>query len=234
MRLDIGIYSRADAARLLRVTPSRLTRWIAGYSYSWETSHRDQHFGQQPALIARALPALGDTLAMSFVELMELRVVKALVDKGVPLQRIRVASEILSRELGIAHPLASQRVYTDGMSVYAALSQEADQPDFIRLTRRDSEQIISGQIFHSFLSEMDFSAQTSLAERWWPMGKSYPVVLDPRISFGAPTVSGTRIRTRVLAVLSANASVKSLADDYHIPSGAVKAAWEFERHLMAA
>jgi hypothetical protein len=33
MLMGVGFYSRAEAARLLKVSPTRLSRWINGYTY---------------------------------------------------------------------------------------------------------------------------------------------------------------------------------------------------------
>lgn len=232
--LDLGIYTRADAARLLGVTPTRLSRWVAGYTYYLKAVSSPVKVRHRPPLITTELPAVRDKIALSFVELMELRVVKALVKSGIPLQRVRIAGEILSQNLQIRHPFASRRVFSDGRSVYGAISEDGDAPDVIKLTRKHHQQIISGKLFEQFLSEMDFNEDTALAVRWWPLGKGKPIVLDPRIAFGAPTIAGTRIRTSVLAFLVSDLPVSEVARDYSIPRTAVRAAWDFERDLVAA
>lgn len=232
--LGLGIYTRADAARLLGVTPPRLSRWVAGYAYQLKGTIAPVTARHRPPLIDTEILPLGDTIALSFVELMELRVVKALVKSGIPLQRVRVAAEILSTTLGIRHPFASRRVFSDGESVYGAISEDSDAPDVIRLTRKHNQQIISGKLFEPFLSEMDFSEATALAVRWWPLGKGKPIVLDPEIAFGAPTIAGTRIKTRVLAVLASDLPIEEIARDYSVPRKTVRVAWQFERDLAAA
>ncbi len=53
---------------------------------------------------------------------------------GVPLQRIRPAVAALSKEIGIAHALASERLYTDGAEVLYDYATEHDEEHLSGLT----------------------------------------------------------------------------------------------------
>ncbi|MGH7717675.1 MAG: DUF433 domain-containing protein [Steroidobacteraceae bacterium] len=233
IRLGVGIYSRADAARLLGISAQRLRRWVGGYTY-WLRSATNTTRRARPALIQSDLPIVDDTLALSFVELMELRVVVRLLDLGVPLQRIRTAAGIAAKEFATQHPFASERVFTDGRQVFAAVSGEAVAPDIVELPRRKHTQLVSGRVFEPFLQELDFDKHTALAERWWPLGKGIPVVLDPRVAFGAPIVAGTSIRTRTIGSLAAESPAEEIARAYHISRAQVRAAARFEKQIRAA
>ena len=231
--LGIGIYSREEAARLIGVTPSRLRRWVDGYTYHYRY-HSVATKRNRPPVVARDLPVLDDTIALSFVELMELRIVRALRKRGVSLQEIRKAAEVAGTQFGTVHPFASRRVFSDGRRVFAALSRTADVPDLIHLSRSKVAQVIAGGILEPFVEEIDFDEETALAERWWPLGRTAPVVLDPRIAFGAPTVVGTRLRTSFLAELHSGLASDEIARTYRVPTEAVAAAVHFEKHLKAA
>ncbi len=233
IRLGVGIYSRSDAARLLGVTPSRLRRWVSGYTYHY-TYRTRRRTGQQPPVVSPDLPKIDDTIALSFVELMELRVVKALIERGVSLQRIRAASRLASEIFGTLHPLASKRVFTDGEKIFSSLSQDVSDPDLIELSKDKQFQVILGRVLEPFLGEIDFDHQTNLAFTWWPKGRSVPVVLNPRIAFGAPTIQGTRIRTSALVRLAGSTPIVDLAHAFHVPVPQVRAALDFERELAAA
>jgi len=111
--VGLGLYTRADAVRLLRMTPSRVSRWVMGYSYTPSYAPKAERRAQPPVVRAR-IPRIDGSILISFLDLMELRVVKALIDRGLSLQHVR---------------------------------------------------------------------QSKLAERWWPLGRSVPVVLDPKIAF---------------------------------------------------
>src|SRR5438093_136641 len=85
--------------------------------------------------------------------------------------------------------MTTSRVYHDSATLFARLSEDA----VIELSKH-YQQLISAHVFEPYLKEVDFSPLSSLAERWWPLGRDVPVVLDPRIAFGAPVVAGTATR----------------------------------------
>jgi uncharacterized protein (DUF433 family)/DNA-binding transcriptional MerR regulator len=231
----IGIYSRPEAARLLGMTPSRLRRWVSGYTYWLRYDRSDaRQRRSRPPVIATDLPVIDSFIALSFLELMELRVVKALVDKGVSLQHVRAAARLASEHFRTDHPFASCRVFTDGSSIFSAMSSEEASPDVVKWQRAEIEQLVAGGIFESFLQEIQFDPETSLAYRWWPLGQSRPVVLDPRISFGAPIIDGTAVRTVTVARMAAHLSVNEAAVAYELERRQVEAAVEFEAQLAAA
>jgi len=233
VQLGVGIYSRSEAARLLGVTPSRLRRWVSGYTYHYEYAER-RRTGHQPPVVAPDLPKLDGFVALSFAELMELRVVKALIEAGVSLQRIRSASRIAADVFQTGHPFASKRVFTDGERIFSPLSQDSAGADLIELSRDRQFQVIFGRVLQPFLNEIDFDPQTSLAFAWWPKGRGVPVVLNPRIAFGAPTIHGTRIRTSALMRHAGATPVPDLARAYQITVPQLTAAIDFEHELAAA
>jgi uncharacterized protein (DUF433 family)/DNA-binding transcriptional MerR regulator len=229
VRLGIGVYSPADAAHLLDVPSTTIRRWVGGYTYTGTGPPRNL----PPVIETDDLPRLENRLALSFVELMELRVVKRLVEAGVSLQQVRKAADCASEIFRTEHPFASKRVFTDGKKVFAAISSELE-PDIVELSKKKREQIISGRVFAPFLEELDFDANTNLAYRWWPLGKRKPIVLDPRISFGAPTVAGTAVRTSTIARVAGGSPRPDVARAYQISVAKVNAALQFEEALAAA
>lgn len=234
IRPGIGIYARADAARLLGMTPARLRRWVGGYTYWLKNGSASGARRRQPPVIRTDLPVIDETIALSFLELMELRVVKAIVDAGVSLQHVRAAARIASDHFRTDHPFASRRVFTDGRAIFSAVTDEISAPNVVRWRNGEIGQIIAGGIFEQFLSEIEFDAATSLAFRWWPLGRATPVVLDPRISFGAPIVAGTAVRTSVVARMADHASIPEAAVAFELQLGQAEAAVAFEGALAAA
>lgn len=231
--LGTGIYLREEAARLIRVTPTRLRRWVSGYTYEYRY-RKTAALRKRPPVVATDLPVIQDTIALSFVELMELRVVGALRNKGVSLQEIRKAADIAANQFRTEHPFASRRVYTDSRRIFAAVGDQLLEPDLVELSKGTVVQIIAGGILEPFVTEIDFDAETSLAERWWPMGRNVPIVLDPRVAFGAPVICDTRLRTDFLASLAEEMNPGEIAEAYRIDVESVNAARSFERRLKAA
>jgi uncharacterized protein (DUF433 family) len=230
--LGLGIYSRADVARLLRMTPSRVARWAAGYSY-WLTYAQEPQRRAQPPVVRVKLPRIDGSILVSFLDLMELRVVKALVDEGISLQHVRRVAKLASRIFETPYPFASRRIFTDGEQVFASFSRDRELASVVELSAR-YRQLIAGPIVEQYLTELDFDPQSALAQRWWPLGKHVPVVLDPRVAFGAPVVAGTATRTDVIAELAAASDVNAAAQAYEIETEAAAAATRFEAELAAA
>lgn len=232
--LGVGYYTLPEAARLLGVDATRVRRWVGGYTFWLQSEKKGKRRRIQAPLLNTDLPVLDDVRALSFVELMELRVVKAFVLKGVPLQRVRIAAALAREHFGVSHPFASQRVYTDGKNIFADMEKEVGIAAVVELTRNKYLQLQSGQLLQACLDEIEFDKSTSVAHRWWPLSRDFPVVLDPTISFGAPTIVCTSVRTAVVAGLARAESVNSAADSFGLTSDAVNAALKFEGILTAA
>lgn len=230
--VGVGFYSRAEAARLLNVHPARLNRWVQGYTYKIreETSQITRRKGP---VVRVYLPAVDSVLALSFVELMELRIIKGFLGKGISLQRIRIAAERAVDLFQTAHPFATRRVFTDKRSVFAELGHGTELPDVIELTKNKHLQIQSGILLADYLDEISFSDQTLLANRWWPLSRNFPVVLDPKIGFGTPVVEGTATRTEVVAGMAKATSADVAANVYQLTKRQVEASVQFEELLAA-
>jgi uncharacterized protein (DUF433 family) len=234
--LGVGFYSRAEAARLLKVNPTRLNRWIRGYTYKLRQESESYVKRQKNPVVHVFLPTIESVLALSFVELIELRVIKAFIDKGLPLQRVRVAAERAIDLFGTIHPFASRRVFTDGELVFAEFAGHTnrDLPDVIELTKGKHLQIHSGVLLEGYLDEVSFNQDTLLADRGWPLSKIFPVILDPKIAFGAPVIEGTATRTEVIAGTARAMSADATANLYQLQKRQVEAAVQFEDLLAAA
>lgn len=230
--LGVGFYSRAEASRLLKVHPASLNRWVQGYTYVMRKAGREVR-RRKPGLIHLDLPIIEHALALSFIELMELRIIKVLCEKGVPLQRTRQAALAGIEVFNTQHPFASRRIFTDQRQIFANLTEGTEVPDVIELKPSRHLQIQSGPILKPILEEITFNERTHLTEKWWPLSFSLPVVLDPKVSFGAPIIDGTRVRTDVAAGMADVSSVEEAADNYSLTPSQVKAAIDFEQLLAA-
>ena len=73
---------------------------------------------------------------------------------------------------------------------------------------------------------------TGLAEAWFPLGPEVPVVVDPAMSFGLPTIQ-SGIRTDILARHHrAGDSVADISAWYAVPEPEIQAAIRFEDELL--
>ena len=185
-------------------------------------------------LLKSDLPVLDNTVALSFLELMELRVVKALVDAGIPLQTVRAASRVARGIFETRYPFATRGTFVEGCRIFLSVSHDSGDADLVELHRQRHVQVTMGQILEPFLKEIEFDVTTSLAHRWWPLGPGAPVVLDPAIAFGAPVIQGSRVRTNIAASMAAEDRTQVVAEALGVLVLGVEAAVRFEAQLAAA
>ena len=130
-RFATPLYSVTEAARYLDVPASTFATWTHGY--------RRRPAGRREVVggpVLTALPRSGVRAPIIlFIGLAEGLVLAAMRRSGVPLQRIRPALERLEEESGLAHALASQRLYTDGAEVLFDYAESADDPTAARAAR---------------------------------------------------------------------------------------------------
>lgn len=234
--LGVGYYSRAEAARLLRLTPTRVSRWVRGYTYWLERSHGKQVRRRQDSVIETDLPHVDGAFALSFLELIELRILRVLVEeRGIPLQTVRKAAHRAREEFGLRHPFASRKVYTHRREIFAELDVQTGST-ILELTgvRGRHLQIQATELLSPYLEEIEFSEGTSLAFRWWPLGRGTAVVLDPSLEFGAPVVYPTRVRTEVVYKLAQVERTEAVMDSFRLERAQVSAAIQWEEILAAA
>lgn len=103
---------------------------------------------------------------------------------------------------------------------------------FSQISKSRDLQISSGVLLAKYLDAISFSDKTLLADRW-PLSKQFPVVLDPKIAFGAPVVEGTATRTEIVAAMAKAASTDAAANVYQLTTRQVQAAVQFENLLAA-
>jgi uncharacterized protein (DUF433 family) len=170
-----------------------------------------------------------DEPLLSFTNLVEAHVLAAIRRRhGVPMQKVRPALEFLEKELEVGHPLAHKELLTDGVSLFVEHLGR-----LVNLSQRG--QLAVRQILEAHLERVEHDA-SGLAARLFPFSRGTEdlrpprvVVVDPRISFGRPAITGTSVRTEVVASrLKAGESIHELALDYEISEELIEEAIRYE------
>ena len=195
---EIGTYGLSEAASYLRLPPATLRRWVTG---------------AQPGAPLIALPD-PQSAVLSFTNLVEAHVLSALRRvHGIRFSAIREAVQYVTGKLDQPHPLARTELVTDGVDLFV---EHLD--GLVNVSRRG--QFAMREVLNIHLRRVERDAG-GLAIRLYPFTRTPPVdgprviVIDPRISFGRPTVAGTGVPTDVLlSRYRAGESVDELADDY--------------------
>jgi len=230
--VSIGIYTPVEAARLIKLPKAKLQRWIKGYKYRLPKLPDSFYLRKEP-LVPPTLPQLEGYTALTFLDLIELLFVKAFSERGVSLQYIRRAAAESSQIFETSHPFAFKRLYTDGKYIFIDLQEEHGHGGLLELVR--GGQWVFHEIIQEYLEQIEFDTSTEIAIRWWPLGRSHPIVVDPKISFGAPIIESVGVPTAVVAeACLAEDSIDAVASWYELSVKQVKEALYFEETRMAA
>jgi uncharacterized protein (DUF433 family) len=186
--LTAPIYEPAEVARLVGLTASRVRRWLFGYQYRVGADKREKK--QVPVIHRRNTDRYRYA---SFLDLIELLSVKSFLDKGFSLQRVRRACDEAASVLSDDHPFARRRFFTSGREIYLEFQNRRDAANLLQLLT-DGQWVIE-PIIREFAEQIDFDLDSELAAKWWPLGKNEHVVLDPLVSFGAPSIVGRGVKT---------------------------------------
>lgn len=213
---DLPLYSAADAARFLQLPVATVRAWA---------------FGQRGFKAVLRVPDRSPGM-LSFKNLVELHVLAVLRrEKRVSLGDVRKAMAALERQLGEAHPLLSSKLLAD-----------ENRRLFIEILGRfvnvsDDGQVEMRAVIERYLSRIERDNH-GIPVRLFPFTTARPsemaraVSIDPRVQFGKPCLSGTRIVTTILAErIKAGDTVEELAADYGRPQQEIEAALRY--HIAA-
>ena len=217
-RFTTPLYTVTEAARYLDVPASTLTTWTHGY--------RMQAPGRREVVVAAvltALPRVGSRgPVIPFVGLAEGLVLTAMRSSGVPLQRIRPALVRLEQELGLAHALASKRLYTDGAEVLYDYAERGDDPAAAKAARvlvvvRNNQGVFN-EVVEGYLRRLDFGEDGYARLIHLPAYDAADVVVDPMRGFGQPIFvrGGARLED-ALSMFRAGEPLDVVAEEYGIP-----------------
>ncbi len=191
-------YSVAEAALYLRLPESTLRKWIGGQS------------NFEPLII----PAHQKPLTLSFINLVEAYVLASIRrEHSLPMNRIRKGLNFISQMHPSDNPLTEKDFETDGL--YLLLRESGLVYDI----SRGSEQIALENTKECMQRiERDLNGLPIKLYPFSGTGKPYKprsIVIDPKISFGRPILSGIGIPVEIIVErYRAGESMRELAGDY--------------------
>ena len=131
---DKGIYSIPDAARLIGINTRSISRWARGYHYPRSGTVR-----KSPPVFRADIEPYEGRYALSFLDLMELRWVKAFREHGLSFYKIRIAATRAAAILKTHHPFASQRLFDDRKTNFFRIAQEENDSDLLDVVKGNME-----------------------------------------------------------------------------------------------
>ena len=232
--LGQGLYPLAEAAWLAQIPPTTARRWTQGYD-----DHSRDRVVHRKALISTQLPPERGSTDLTFVEMLTLRLVRGFREARLSLQTIRRVADIASRVFDTPTPFVSRRFRTDGQEIFVELQNMLPPTDDPVMPKHERHliNVLTGQ--HQFAEIVEPSLfanvdwHNDIASRWWPLGASHGVVLDPVHMFGAPRIRDSRVPTSVIAeAVRAEggdaAAIAAVAEWFHVSPAHVCDAVHFE------
>ena len=207
-----GIYTAADASRILKVPYPKANYWFNHYAKQRfpSTTHHTYHF------------KIKDSVAVNFLTLIEMLVFYTLKEKGIRTSQIIKAHSIMSEFLKTPHPFAKEEIYINGKSLLFG----SDEP---LLTADTRLQTVIIQVLKPFISKIKFNDE-KMARKFYPLGKNKTIVVNPENQFGQPVIEGTNILTQTIYnLVIAGESKKSIAKLYNLNINQVNDALEFPK-----
>lgn len=225
----IGLYTPAEAERLLNVPSRKISRWLRG--------HKIKGKGSYEPLWTPEVDLEDGKIFLGFRDLMEVRVAAAFIGCGLSARRVRAAIEEARRITGQDHPLATNRFRTDGREIFLhVIETDDDGEQRERLLKLFKRQYEFKGIIEPILKTVDFD-QDGTPSAWWPAGRRSQIVVDPERAFGAPIDSASSVPTSVLANAAREMGIHAAARAYEVGETSVRHAVEFEtsmEHRQAA
>ncbi len=216
-------YSLSEAARLLRISPATLRWWLDGGSRG----------SKRYPPVLRHEPT-GDPRVSwgEFIEAAYLREYR----RHLPLQRLRPLREALSREFDTPFPFAVAKPLIGGRELVSEMQQRLEIPAELWMVV-GSGQLMLSSAAETFCRRVHFDEVTEEAMRYIVMEAQEPVCVNPRVSFGIPTVR--RVRTEVLSELALagepDSMILEIYGDHGVTAKDINTAIDFEtRYLQAA
>ncbi len=219
-RFTRRLYTVAEAARLVGMSPSTLRTWSHGYERRLPNSMRVK----QGPVITALEDGSRDQRSIPFIGLVEAAVVQAFRNTGLPLQRIRKALEILANEGELEHALASRQLFSDGASVLYDYATRSQDKQLRLLTVVHTGQRVFHEVIGDCLERITFG-DTWATELILPVTKRPLLRVIPEVAGGgAVFVEGGATLADVSSRASAGEPLGSIAADFGTPADQIEEA----------
>lgn len=217
-------YSIKDASRYLNIPYVTLKTWLNGRKYS--TKSGDKEF---LPIIERPNPENPQLSFTNIIEAHMLRVIRTI--HNIPLDKVRLALDYISNQFDTKHPLAIKQFSTDGVDLFI---EELEH--LINVSR--SGKLTMKKVFTNLLTRVEWDNH-NFATRLYPeinnINDNKILTIDPYVSFGKPTITGTGVPTKIIVELyDAGDSMEDIAEDYDCQINQIEEAIRFESQLQAA
>ena len=209
-RIGEGVYTAADAARIMRIPYPKAKYWFDYYAKGRliEDTKFQYYF------------PVRDIIAVNFLTLMEMFVFYKLKERGVSTRQIREAHSVMAKQLNTPYPFATEGVIAMGKKgLYFKHETDLTQASV-------GLQLALPQVVIPFSEKIEFS--NGLVSKYYPLGKKKTVVVNPNNQFGQPVIEGTNILVETIDMLhKGKERISSICELYGISKQNVRDAVAF-------
>ena len=212
-RLFLPTYRLSDAARYVGASTQTIANW---------------HYRTLPSYGSPALPGRKRGKPLCYLELIEIAIVTTFRKFNVPLRNIAKTRLYMAQTFNSEFPFAEYRFKTDGFHLLMNLAEvEPAFPTDDLIVADTGGQLGWNSMMVDRLLEFDYDLQYELALQWFAAGRQSKVIIDPRISYGAPMVQG--IPTWVLkGRWKAGESIADIQEDFELAEKEILDGLRFE------
>ena len=216
--VDGGMYTVAQAARLLAAKPQKVRSWIEAYPNS-----------EAPPILQRDFPRIGGQVVLSFLDLVESAFVRHFLALGYTPQTIRAVARELRQRHETDHPFAMEKRFrADGKSIFEEVVSEAGEQQLVNLMNDNFEivPVVERSLFDQVFYVND------IAHQWMPLPGHDRIVVNPKIAFGRPVIREVWVPTeRLMQSYLLEGSAEEAAEEWGVSEADVYAAVRFENEL---
>ena len=212
--LEREVYTEAEASRLLRTPQSTLHYWLEG-----------GRRGRKIYLpIIRSSPT--GSRVVTWGEFVEAGLLRQYRNERVPMPQLRKFIDTLRAELGVAYPLAHAQPWTSGRELLRTSQQVADlDQEFWLVSNAQLMLTFPGE---AFLNRVRWEGPDGVVSGFRPSSEeASPVVIDPLVRFGRPSVNGVSTQA-IFDEMESGASVAEASADFGLAESDVRWAYAYE------
>lgn len=214
VELGLGIFTVSDIASILNLNYRKVYNLLNEY---W-----DNRFASE--LGKKYSWSVQNSKAVSFHTLVEFYIFFQLKEVGVATEQIIHAHSNLSKQFNTPFPFAISHIIDRIKCFGRKIVFEINDDDIINL---DSTKQLNLKFIKAFAHKLDFD-KNELAEKFYPLGKTNKIVIDPKNQFGQATILGTNIFPQTIYNLyRSKESKKFISNSFEITMKEVNDAIEY-------
>ena len=216
-----SMYTFGEAAQLTRVSATTVKNWLFGYTIKGR---------QVPPLFPSGSGAM-----VSFLQMIEIMVAgrfrRSALRRRVSFRTVRDAHPNARGVMGVEYPFAHMRLDAMGGHIVRFLE---DGPEASHQALDSLGQWTLPGLLRETIDQLEYDDDYDLAARWFPIGKTVPIVVDPRLSTGLPTIQGRGVTVQAIRNrFKSGLRIEFIARDYQLDADLVQTALQYWEQVPA-